>query len=171
LLFAIAGNIIGDMKLVLDTDVIRSGLQSAAGASRLLLCAIEEGAFMPLITVATVLEHEDVLLRPESLAATGLTLQETEDFLDAYVARSEQIVVRRRVRPSIQDPGDEIFVEALVNGAGDAIVTFNRRDYLDADHRLASLGKTFVPVIAPGEALRRLTWRPTATTPFVFPRP
>jgi predicted nucleic acid-binding protein len=160
----------GDMRLVLDTDVIRSGLQSAGGASRLLLCAVAEGGLVPLVTVATVFEHEDVLMRPESLAATGLTREETADFLDAYVAHAEHVIVRQRVRPSIQDPSDEMFVEALVNGGGDAIVTFNRRDYFDADHRLASQGRTVVPVISPGEALRRLAWRPTATTPFASPR-
>ncbi len=62
-----------DMRLVLDTDVLRSGLQSAGGASRLLLYAVAEGGIVPLVTIATVLEHEDVLMRPDSLAATGLT--------------------------------------------------------------------------------------------------
>ncbi len=157
------------MKLVLDTDVLRSGLQSPAGASRLLLCGVVEGAFTPLVTVATMLEHEDVLLRPESLAATGLTEAKTLAFLDGFLARSQQVRVRQRIRPSIQDPSDEIFVEALINGSGDAIVTFNRRDYLPADRRLTSLRKTLVPVVAPGEALRRLAWRPTAITPFAFP--
>ena len=159
------------MRLVLDTDVIRSGLQSAGGASRLLLCAVAEGAITPLVTVATLLEHEDVLLRPESLAATGLTPAEISGFLDAFLARAARVVVRQRLRPSIQDPGDEIFVEALVNGGGKAIVTFNRRDYLDADPRRASQGITRVPVLAPGDALRRLAWRPTAITPFAFPAP
>lgn len=157
------------MKLVLDTNVVLSGLQSAGGASRLLLCGVAEGAFTPLVTVATLLEYEDVLLRPESLAATGLTEQEIAAFLDGFLVRSERVLVRRRLRPSIQDPSDEIFVEALVNGGGIAVVTFNRRDYLDSDHRLASQGRTVVPVLSPGEALRRLAWRPTATTPFVFP--
>jgi predicted nucleic acid-binding protein len=161
---------IGDMRLVLDTDVIRSGLQSSAGASRLLLCAVAERALVPLITVATILEHEDVLTRPESLEATGMTQEETIDFLDAYVVHAEHVVIRRRIRPSIRDPSDEIFVEALVNGRGDAIVTFNRRDYLDADRRLTSQRRTVVPVISPGEALERLAWRPTAITPFAFPR-
>ncbi|HET6306438.1 MAG TPA: PIN domain-containing protein [Rhodopila sp.] len=159
------------MRLVLDTDVIRSGLQSARGASRLLLCAIAEGGFTSLITVATVLEHEDVLLRPESLAATGLTPIETSDFLDAYVASSERVIVRRTIRPSIRDPSAEISVEALLNGHGDAIVSFNRRDYLDAEPRLASQGRPVVPVLSPGEAPRSLSWRPTATTRFAFPHP
>ena len=78
------------------------------------------------------------------------------------------MTVRRRIRPSIQDPAGEIFVEALVNGDGVAIVTFNRRDYLDADVRRASLGTMAVPVMAPGEALRSLAWRPTVITPFAF---
>jgi predicted nucleic acid-binding protein len=163
-------DMMGDMRLVLDTDVLRSGLQSAGGASRLLLCAVAEGALVPLVTVAIVLEHEDVLMRPESLAATGLTQDETLDFLDAYIAHAEHVIVRRRTRPSIQDPSDEMFVEALVNGRGDAIVPFNRRDYFDADQRLASQARTAVPVISPGQALRSLAWRPTATMPFGFPR-
>ena len=158
------------MKLVLDTDVIRCGLQSVRGASRLLLCGVAEGAFVPLVTVATILEHEDVLMRPECLAATGMTAAEVSEFLDGFLACSERVLVRHRFRPSIQDPADEIFVEAVVSGGGEAIVTFNRRDYLDTDHRLASQGRTVVPVIAPGEALRRLAWRPVATTPFAFLR-
>jgi len=157
------------MKLVLDTDVVRSGLQSPGGASRLLLCAIAEGAFVPLVTVAIVLEYEDVLMRSETCLATGLEAAQVGAFLDSFLRYSQRVVVSSRFRPRIQDPADEIFVEALENGGGDAIVTFNRRDYLHVDHKLASRGVTAVPVMAPGETLRRLAWRPTAITPFVFP--
>lgn len=156
------------MRLVLDTDVLRSGLQSAVGASRLLLCGIAEGSVIPLVTVATILEHEDVLSRPESLAATGLTVEEVSEFLDGYLQRAVRVLVTHRVRPSIQDPADEMFVEALVNGGGVAIVTFNGRDYRGADPLRT---EPTVPTMTPGEALRRLAWRPTATTPFAFPRP
>jgi len=157
------------MKLVLDTDVVRSGLQSASGASRLVLCGIAEGIIQPLVTVSTLLEYEDVLKRPECLAATGLTAAGVDGFLDGFLERSQRVVVRERLRPSIQDPNDEIFVEALLLGGGEAIVTFNTRDYRAADVRLASLRHTNIPTLSPGEVLRRLTWRPTATTPFVFP--
>jgi predicted nucleic acid-binding protein len=170
LLLASVRNMTCDMRVVLDTDVIRAGLQSATGASRLLLCAIAEGSLVPLVTVATVFEYEDVMLRPDSLAATGLTSEGTVRFLDEFIARAERVIVRRRIRPSIQDPSDEMFVEALLNGGGEAVVTFNRRDYFHADQRLASQGRTAIPVMSPGEALRRLAWRPTAITPFVFRR-
>ena len=32
-------------------------------------------------------------------------------------------------RPQLKDPGDEMVLEAAVNGMADAIVTFNQRDY------------------------------------------
>ena len=152
------------MRLVLDTDVILSGLRSPDGASRLLPRAVLAGAVTPLVTVATILEHEDALLRPQAMAATGLTREETIAFLDGYIARAEAVLVRQRHRPTIRDPADEIFVEALLNGGGDAIVTFNRRDYLVADERGASRGRWAVPVLTPGETWRRLAWRPATTT-------
>jgi predicted nucleic acid-binding protein len=158
------------MRLVLDTDVLVSGLQSARGASRLLLCGILEKAFIPLVTVPTILEAEEVLMRPECRSATGLSAADTMAFVDGYLSRSEQVFIRRRVRPSATDPNDQMFVEALVNGGGDAIVSFNLRDYLDTDARLASAGNTVVPIMTPGEVLRKLAWRPTTITPFVFPR-
>ena len=108
------------MKFVLDTDVIRSGLQSATGASRLLLCGMAERAFVPLVTVATLLEVEDVLLRADSLAATGLSAASVLAFLDGYVACAAHVIVRQRLRPSIQDPSDEILWRrySTVAGAG-----------------------------------------------------
>ena len=55
------------MRVVLDTDVVLSGLNSPAGASRLLLIASWEGAIVPLASVAMMLEYEAVLKRPEHL--------------------------------------------------------------------------------------------------------
>jgi hypothetical protein len=49
------------MKPVLDTHVVRSGLQSAGGASRLLLRGVVEGAVTPLVTVATLLGARGLL--------------------------------------------------------------------------------------------------------------
>lgn len=161
---------VGNVRLVLDTDVMRSGLQSPTGASRLLLLAALAGVFVPLVSVAIVLEYEDVLLRAESLAATGFTPQETYEFLDGFLARAAIVDIHWRLRPTIRDAYDEMFVEALVNGGGEAVVSFNRRDYLDADARLASQGRMAIAVLAPGEALGRLGWRPTETGPFAFLR-
>jgi predicted nucleic acid-binding protein len=156
------------MRLVLDTDVMLSGLQSATGASRLLLCGAVEGAFLPLVTVSIMLEYEAVLTRAGSIEAIGLNRAEIVEFLEEWLAVAERVLVRRSTRPSIRDPFDEMFVEAALNGDGAAVVTFNRRDYLAADPRLAARGASPVPVLTPGEALGRLPWRPRTTTLSVF---
>ena len=44
------------MRVVVDTDVVLSGLRSAGGTSRLLLLAIREGALTLLASVAIMLE-------------------------------------------------------------------------------------------------------------------
>ena len=145
------------MRLVLDTDVVLSGLRSTIGASRILLQAIEADVLTPLISVAAVIEYEAVLKRPENLTATKLDVGDVDSFLDALIARADHVETWFRQRPSIRDPDDELFVELAVNGRAEAIVTFNRRDFAATDLPLERLG---IKVLSLGDALRRLAWRP-----------
>jgi len=150
-----------DMRLVLDTDVVLSGLRSPDGASRILLLAAWEGAIVPLASVATMVEYEAVLKRPENLREMGLDAEEVEAFLDGFAAICEAVTPHFRYRPSIRDPDDEIFVDLVLNGAAEAIVTFNVRDYRSsdvADERLR------IQAIRPGDVLRRIQWRPSPAT-------
>jgi predicted nucleic acid-binding protein len=50
----------------------------------------------------------------------------------------------------LQDAGDELVLEAAVNGRADAIVTFNRKDYGAAPSHFG------IEVLSPGDALRRV---------------
>ena len=63
------------MRLVLDTDVLLSGLRSTVGASRVLLLAVNAGAMMPLVSVATVIEYEAVLTRAENLVLNRIEIR------------------------------------------------------------------------------------------------
>lgn len=153
------------MRLVLDTDVVLSGLRSTVGASRILLLAVEAGVVTPLISVAMVIEYEAVLKREEHLTASRLDANEVDTFLDAFVAHAEQVVPHFSYRPSVRDPDDEIFVSVAINGHADALVTFNVADYAPIDDRQTGPG---VMICRPGDILRRLTWRPSATSPFAF---
>ena len=149
------------MRLVLDTDVVLSGLRSPDGASRILLMAAWEGAIVPLASVATMVEYEAVLKRPENLREMGLDAEDVEAFLDGFAAICEAVTPHFRYRPSIRDPDDEIFVDLMLNGAAEAIVTFNVRDYRSsdmADERLR------IQAIRPGDVLRRMQWRPSPAT-------
>jgi hypothetical protein len=64
----------------------------------------------------------------------------------------------------VRDPDDDKFVTAAINGRAEAIATFNIRDYVPRDGRVTGLGMI---VCRPGDILRRLSWRPSATSRFV----
>jgi predicted nucleic acid-binding protein len=151
------------MKLVLDADVLVAGLRSSSGASRVLLSAVDAGMIIPLVSVAEVLEYEAVLKRPQQMEATRLSRWEIDCFLDDYIAQIDHIKVAFRTRPLVKDPDDEIFAELAINSRADALVTFNLTDYRPADPQASVLD---IPVCRPGDILRRLTWRPPATSRF-----
>jgi hypothetical protein len=73
--------------------------------------------------------------------------------------------LRSTIGASVRDPDDELFVELAISGGADALVTFNLADY-----RPARLGapRLPIPVCRPGDILRRLTWRPSATSRSAF---
>jgi putative PIN family toxin of toxin-antitoxin system len=153
------------MRLVMDTDVLVAGLRSSTGASRVLLEAVYAGVIQPLISVATFLEYEAVLTRMEQLMAMRLTHCDVDGFLDVFMARAEEVSPYYNHGGMILDPDDDKFVTAAINGNAEAIVTFNVRDYVPRDGRITGLG---ILVCRPGDILRRLPWRPSATSPFGF---
>ena len=155
------------MKIVVDSDVVLSGLMSANGASRIILMGVRAAAITPLVNVAIMLEYEAVLKRPRNLASTGLTATEVDQFLDAWATFAEPVPRGFSHRPLINDPDDEAFVEAAINGQAEALVTFNVADYRLADKHGMEIG---IDVCRPGEFLRRLAWRP-ATTRFASRQP
>jgi len=108
-----------------------------------------------------------VLKRVENLEASGLDTHAVDSFLDAFVAHADHVAPHFSERPSIHDPDDEMFVSVAVNGGADALVTFNVTDYAPADVRQTRLG---FMICRPGDILRRLAWRPSATSPFAFRR-
>ena len=141
----------GNMILALDTDVIVAALRSPAGASHGLIQLLRAGRIQAVATIGMFVEYEAVLTRPLHLAATGLTVAETGRFLDGLAALIVPVRPHFLWRPQLRDPNDEMVLEAAVNGRADAIVTFNRRDFLPAARRFG------IGVEEPSEIIRRLT--------------
>lgn len=137
------------IRLVLDTDVIVAAMRSPTGASAELLRRADRGALALLLNVALALEYEAVCGRTDHLTAAGLTNREMTIFVDQVIAMAVPVASRFRWRPQLRDPGDELVLEAAVNGQSDAIITFNRRDFAAA----AQFG---IAVLLPSEALRSL---------------
>lgn len=137
------------MRLVLDTDVVVAALRSPTGASAELLRRIEAGKAKMLLTVALALEYEAICTLAEHRLAAGLNVSEAGIYVDGLIGMADPVKSFFRWRPQLRDPGDELVLEAAVNGQADAIVTFN-------ESHLRESRNFGIAVIRPGEALRRI---------------
>lgn len=134
----------------MDTDAVVAAMRSPGGASAALLRAARAGRATLVATAPLCLEYEDVCSRPEHVAAAGFGPAELGVFLDAVVELVEPAEAWFLWRPQLRDPGDELVLEAAVNGRAAAIATFNRRDFLPGATRFG------VEVLLPRDALRRI---------------
>ena len=119
------------MRLVLDTDVVVAGVISPTGASRQWLEAILRRAVTPVISVPLAVQYEAVLKRPEILARSRLAAGDIDALIDGLVRAAVLVRISYLWRPSVRDPGDEMVLEAAVNGGAERLLTFNVRDFAD----------------------------------------
>jgi len=96
------------------------------------------------------LEYEAICTLAEHRLASGLSASEVENYIHVLIGLGESVRTFFRWRPQLSDPGDELVLEAAVNGQADSIVTFN-------ESHLGEARRSFrIDVIRPGEALRRI---------------
>ena len=138
------------MRFVLDTNVVVAAMRSPAGASAAILLAARKGRVTILASVPLALEYEAVCCEAEHRLASGLSEQEVDVFLTAIIALAEPVETHFLWRPQLRDPGDEMVLEAAVNGGADALVTFNLRDF-------GTTPSVFgIEVLLPRDAIRRI---------------
>jgi putative PIN family toxin of toxin-antitoxin system len=138
------------VRFLLDTDVVVAAMRSPRGASAELLRRIDDGKATMLLSVALALEYEAKCMLAEHRLAAKLSVSDAATYIDGLIAMAEPVQMHFRWRPQLHDPGDELVLEAAVNGRASAVVTFNEKDLREARQ---SFG---IAVIRPGEALRRL---------------
>lgn len=135
---------------MVDTDVVVAAMRSPRGASSELLRRIDDGKAVMLLTVALALEYEAVCTLAEHRLASGLSASDVALYVDGLIGMAEPVTAFFRWRPQLRDPGDELVLEAAVNGQADAIVTFN-------ESHLREARKNFgIEVVRPAEVLRRI---------------
>jgi predicted nucleic acid-binding protein len=135
---------------VLDTDVVIAAMRSPTGGSAELLRKIRLGKASMLLTVALALEYEALCMTAEHRLAAGLSASEASIFVDRLISMAEPVEIYFRWRPQLRDPGDELVLEAAVNGRALTIVTFNEKHLREARTNFD------IEVLRPGEVLRRL---------------
>ena len=145
----IARNIM-KLKFLLDTNVLVSGLSSRLGASFALLEAVAAQRVDFVASATLWLEYESVLKRPEIAKMHGLSTVDVDDFLNGLARLVSPVELHFSWRPQLRDPGDEMVLEAAVNGHVDALVTHNLADFGIAKTRFS------LNVWTPGNALKKL---------------
>ena len=128
---------------MLDTNVLVSSLRSRRGASNQIVSLIGTGAFRSNISVALALEYEEVLKRADLISA--LTEGDVDRFLDYIFQHSNLVPSVYPMRPTLSDPDDELVLDLAIQ-CGGMIVTYNKRDFVEAVKRR-------VTVLTPAEFL------------------
>jgi putative PIN family toxin of toxin-antitoxin system len=118
-------------QIVLDTNVLVSGLRSRHGAAFQLLDLVDTGRFDIHLSVPLALEYEDALSRQ---VAQGKVKQAV---VDAVLDFHFQVATRHPIfflwRPFLRDPRDDMVLELAVKAGCEVIVTFNERDFVGVE--------------------------------------
>jgi putative PIN family toxin of toxin-antitoxin system len=138
------------VRIVLDTSVLVAAIRSPTGASKVLMDAALSGWVTALLSTSLLLEYEAVLTRFEHLRVSGFTIEEIEELLDSLCREGVEVPLPFKWRPQLRDPDDEMVLELAINGRADAIVTFNRSDFIPAAIQFG------IAVLSPGEILDQM---------------
>ena len=115
------------MRIVLDTNVLVSGLLNPDGAPGRLLDLILGSRVQILYDDRILGEYSDVLARPQF----GFR-QELTDAIMGYLRLSgEGVTASPLPAGTLPDPDDTPFAEVAISGSADALVSGNQRHFTD----------------------------------------
>lgn len=113
-------------RIVLDTNVLLSGLRSNRGASYKLLTILNDERWQLNVSTTLILEYEEVL-KKES-APLGLSLEDIDTIISAICAIANRRTIFYLWRPAALDPDDDFLIDLAVESQADFIITYNKRD-------------------------------------------
>jgi len=114
--------------IVIDTNVILSGLTSKNGYSYKILSLISKGGIVFNISVPLILEYESILMQFRE--KIGLSTDDIQDFIDYLCKTGHHTKIYYLWRPMLKDPFDDHILEVAVNSGSTYIVTFNIKDFV-----------------------------------------
>src|SRR5712664_3706828 len=107
------------LRLVMDTNVLASGIFFAKGNEAQILGYAIEGRAVLLASLDALEELREVLARPKF----QLTQPEALAIFQMVLSRCEIIVNPEKARVKCRDPGDQKFLDCAVAGRADYLVT------------------------------------------------
>ncbi len=118
------------MKIVVDTNVLVSGLWSPHGPPGEIVGMLAAGTLEACFDVRLLDEYREVLRRPRF----AFTADEVGALLEQIEARGHRIAARPLPR-ALPDPDDDAVLEIAVAAGADFLITGNLRDFpLDRRH-------------------------------------
>ena len=118
-------------RIILDTNVLYSGLYSADGASYQILRAIDRGQIRIALSPTLLFEYEEILYRNQ--AALGLSCQQINTILDNLCAVGDHQPIYFLWRPFLPDPKDDHVLEVAIASRTRIIVTHNLKDFKEIE--------------------------------------
>ena len=131
------------MRIVLDTNVIVSGLLNPDGNPGRIVDLVLAGEVTLLADDRPLAEYRAVLRRPKF----GFGSTDVSDFLDFLESQGERVVAIP-LPSGLPDESDRAFLEVALAGRAESLVTGNIRHF-----RVAHGGR--LPIESPAEFVRR----------------
>lgn len=112
------------MKVVLDTNVIVSGLLTPFGTSGEIVHLVSSGKLVLQYNTRILLEYREVLCRPKF----NFNKEQIDLLLD-YIKEHGQLASTTPLKNSLPDPDDESFLETAIGGKAECLITGNKGHY------------------------------------------
>ena len=138
------------MRLVIDTNVLVSGLLTPFGVCGDIVRLIVSGEITICVDGRIIFEYEEVLKRPRF----HFSHHQVETFI-AYIQSTAEQHSPPPLRHPLPDPDDAPFLEVAISAKADALVTGNTKHF-------PPLLRHDIPVLSPRTLLD--AWRQTETT-------
>jgi putative PIN family toxin of toxin-antitoxin system len=135
------------VKVVLDTNVLVSGLLSPKGAPGRIVSAWDDSRFELVLAFAQLEEMGRVLAYPRIRSRTRWTDEDIGRFLEQIYLRAHVIDAPAAVGRKVRDPGDAPILAAFLSSGADVLVS--------GDDDLLSLRTTYA-IETPAEFVKRL---------------
>ncbi len=112
------------MRVVVDTNVLVSGLLSPFGPPAQIVRMVASGVLAVCHDARILSEYRDVLLRPKF----GFAEEAVDALLDQIISLG-YAVTSEPLRAALPDRDDEPFLEVALSGRAEALVTGNLKHY------------------------------------------
>ena len=120
-------------QLIIDTNVLVSGLRSPRGASYQMLSRLKDDRWQINLSVPLILEYETLLTRES--ANPNLDRPTIDCILDNICAITNHHKIFYVWRPVAKDPNDDFLIDLALKAQADYIITYNQKDLIPSTQR------------------------------------